>query len=169
MKCFILDSHDTNFCIAIFNYARASFMDMNKSFVLRREAYTKHDQAWHVIDASDKVLGRLSTHIAEVLRGKNNPMFTPHADSGVYVVVINCEKIKLSGDKWNNKMYATYSGFRSGLKETAAKDVLAKDPGSLVYLAVRGMLPKNKLSRQLLKKLRVYAGAEHPHKAQVAA
>ncbi len=144
-------------------------MDMNKSFVLRTEAYSKHDQAWHVVDASDKVLGRLATQITEMLRGKDNPMFTPHADSGVYVVVVNCEKIKLTGDKWNSKMYATYSGWRSGLKETSAKDMLAKDPSSLIMLAVRGMLPKNKLSRQLLKKLRVYAGNEHPHQAQVTA
>lgn len=144
-------------------------MDMNKSFVLREEAYSKHDQAWHVIDASDKVLGRLSTQIADMLRGKNSPMYTPHADSGVYVVVINCDKIKLTGDKWNSKIYATYSGWRSGLKETAAKDAFAKDPASLIHLAVKGMLPKNKLSRELLKKLKVYAGAEHPHKAQVAA
>lgn len=144
-------------------------MDMNKSFVLRTEAYSKHDQAWHVVDASDKVLGRLATQITEMLRGKDNPMFTPHADSGVYVVVVNCEKIKLTGDKLNSKMYATYSGWRSGLKETSAKDMLAKDPSSLIMLAVRGMLPKNKLSRQLLKKLRVYAGNEHPHQAQVIA
>jgi large subunit ribosomal protein L13 len=144
-------------------------MDMNKSFVLRTEAYSKHDQAWHVVDASDKVLGRLATQITEMLRGKDNPMFTPHADSGVYVVVVNCEKVKLTGDKLNSKMYATYSGWRSGLKETSAKDMLAKDPSSLIMLAVRGMLPKNKLSRQLLKKLRVYAGNEHPHQAQVAA
>lgn len=169
MGSFILDFHNTNFCIAIFNYAKVSFMDMNKSFVLRREAYTKHDQAWHVVDASDKVLGRLSTQIADMLRGKNNPMFTPNADAGVYVVVINCDKIKLTGDKWNSKLYASYSGYRSGLKETAAKDAFAKDPGFLVYEAVKGMLPKNKLSRQLLKKLRVYAGAEHPHVAQIAA
>ncbi|MBM3886787.1 50S ribosomal protein L13 [Candidatus Dependentiae bacterium] len=142
---------------------------MNKSFVLRPEAYSKHDQAWHVIDASDQILGRLATRIADMLRGKDNPMFTPHSDSGVYVVVINCDKIKLTGDKLNSKMYATYSGWRSGLKEVAAKDKLAKDAGSLVTLAVRGMLPKNKLSRQLLKKLRVYAGNEHPHVAQLAA
>ena len=144
-------------------------MDMNKSFVLRTEAYSKHDQAWHVVDAADKVLGRLATQITEMLRGKDNPMFTPHADSGVYVVVVNCEKVKLTGDKLNSKMYATYSGWRSGLKETSAIDMLAKDPSSLIMLAVRGMLPKNKLSRQLLKKLRVYAGNEHPHQAQVAA
>lgn len=144
-------------------------MDMNKSFVLRNEAYTKHDQTWHVIDASGKILGRLATQVTDMLRGKDNPVFTPHADSGVYVVVINCDKIKLTGDKWNSKMYARYSGWRSGLKETAAKDVFAANPGDLVYMAVRGMLPKNKLSRQLLKKLRVYAGDQHPHKAQVSA
>ncbi len=144
-------------------------MDMNKSFVLRTESYSKHDQAWHVIDASEKVLGRLATQVTDMLRGKNSPMFTPHADSGVYVVVINCDKIKLTGDKWNSKMYATYSGWRSGLKETPAKEVFAKNPGDLIYMAVRGMLPKNKLSRKLLKKLRVYAGDQHPHQAQVSA
>jgi large subunit ribosomal protein L13 len=144
-------------------------MDMNKSFVLRTEVYSKHAQAWHVIDASGQVLGRLSTQIADLLRGKNSPMYTPSADSGVYVVVINCDKIKLTGDKWNSKMYQRYSGWRSGLKETAAKDVAAVDSGELVHMAVRGMLPKNKLSRVLLKKLRTYTGSEHPHAAQVAA
>lgn len=142
-------------------------MDMNKSFVLRKEAYTKHDQVWHVVDAADKVLGRLATEVADMLRGKDSPMFTPHADSGVYVVVINCEKIKLTGDKWNSKMYASYSGWRSGLKERSAKEVFAANPGDLVHMAVEGMLPKNKLSRQLIKKLRVYTGDQHPHQAQV--
>lgn len=144
-------------------------MDMNKSFVLRGEAYTKHDQNWQVVDASGKVLGRLATQIADMLRGKNSPMFTPHADSGVYVVVVNCDKVKLTGNKMEDKMYVRYSGWRSGLKETSARDVFAKNPGDLVYMAVKGMLPKNKLSRQLIKKLRVYAGDQHPHKAQISA
>ena len=144
-------------------------MDMNKSFVLRKEAYTKHDQVWQVVDAADKVLGRLATEITDMLRGKNSPMFTPSADSGVYVVVINCEKIKLTGDKWNSKMYASYSGWRSGLKERSAKEVFTANPGDLIHMAVKGMLPKNKLSRQLIKKLRVYTGDQHPHQAQVVA
>ncbi len=144
-------------------------MDMNKSFVLRQEVYNKHAQKWCVIDASGKVLGRLATQVADMLRGKDSPMFTPHADSGVYVIVINCEKIKLTGDKWDDKAYVRYSGWRSGLKTAAAKEVLVKKPAFIIEAAVRGMLPKNKLSRELIKKLKVYTGAEHPHKAQVAA
>jgi large subunit ribosomal protein L13 len=139
-------------------------MDMNKSFVLRKE---DRKPQWHVIDATNQVLGRLSTKIANMLRGKDRPEFTPHEDAGDYVIVINCEKIKLTGDKWDDKMYERYSGWRSGLKKTAAKDVLKKDPAHLIIHSVHGMLPDNKLSDRLIKKLKVYVGANHPHKAQI--
>ncbi len=140
-------------------------MDMNKSFVLRNE-----DRApkWRVIDAEGKVLGRLSTQIAEILRGKDKPEFTRHTDSGDYVVVINCEKIVLTGNKWEDKTYARYSGWRSGLKETSAKDMLIKHPTDIIRLAVKRMLPKNRLSGQVISKLKIYVGPTHPHTAQIS-
>lgn len=139
-------------------------MDMNKSFVLKKEARSPR---WHVLDATDKVLGRLSTEIADILRGKDRATYTPHTDSGDYVVVINCEKIKLTGNKWEDKMYPFFSGYRGGLKEVSARDLFAKDPSNLIMKSVKGMLPKNKLNRGILKKLKVYAGSEHPHTAQL--
>ena len=140
-------------------------MDMNKSFVLRNE-----DRApkWRVIDAEGKILGRMSTEIADILRGKDKPELTPHIDCGDYVVVINCDKIKLTGNKWKEKMYPRYSGWRSGLKLTSAEDMQEKHPTDIVRLAVRRMLPKNRLSREVIKKLKIYIGAAHPHTAQVA-
>jgi len=140
-------------------------MDMNKSFVLKKEARTPK---WHVIDASGKVLGRLATQVADILRGKDKAEYTPHTDSGDYVVVINCEKIALTGNKWKDKKYVRFTGWRSGLKETSAEEVLQKHPERLIEMAVKGMLPKNKLNRRIIKKLKVYPGAEHPHKAQVS-
>jgi large subunit ribosomal protein L13 len=139
-------------------------MDMNKAFILKNETHTPK---WHVIDASGLVLGRLATRIADILRGKNSPMYTPHTDSGDYVVVVNCEKVNLTGDKLADKIYSTYSGWRSGLKQTTAGDLMKKDPAAIIELAVKGMLPKNKLNRQVIKKLKVYAGSEHPHHAQI--
>lgn len=139
-------------------------MDMNKSFVLKKE---DRDPSWRKIDASGQVLGRLCTQIAEILRGKDKPFYTPHTDSGDYVVVVNCEKIVLTGDKWEDKIYARYSGWRGGLKELSAKEVFAKDPRRLIIHGVKGMLPKNKLNRQIIKKLKVYKGADHSHKAQL--
>ena len=139
-------------------------MDMNKSFFLKNE---DRKPKWHVIDASDKVLGRLATSIADILRGKDKPEYTPHTDSGDYVVVTNCDKIVLTGNKWEDKIYKSYSGWRGGLKERSAQDVLKKDPSFLIKAAVKGMLPKNNLSRSIIKKLKVYTGSEHPHEAQV--
>ena len=139
-------------------------MDMNKSFVLRKE---DREPKWHVIDATDQVLGRLSTKIAHMLRGKDKPEFTPHEDAGDYVVVINCEKVKLTGNKLKDKMYETYSGWRSGQKHKSAENVMKKDPAHLIIHSVHGMLPDNRLSDRLIKKLKVYAGSEHPHKAQI--
>lgn len=141
-------------------------MDMNKSFVLKKE---DRQPAWRVIDAQGKVLGRLATEIATILRGKDKPQFTAHTDSGDYVVVINAEKVMLTGNKLEGKEYARYTGWMGGYKVTTAKDLLAKHPTHLIELAVRGMLPKNKLNRQVIKKLKVYAGPQHPHKAHVKA
>lgn len=139
-------------------------MDMNKSFVLTKE--TRNKPEWHLIDASGQVLGRLATQIANILRGKDRPEYTPHTDSGDYVVVTNCEKIVLTGDKLEGKIYRSYSGYRSGLKERTAREVMQRDPSRLIEKAVQGMLPKNKLNRSVIKKLKVYAGGEHPHAAQ---
>ena len=140
-------------------------MDMNKAFYLRKE---DRSPEWRLIDAEGMVLGRLATQVAEILRGKDKPYYTPHTDSGDYVVVINADKVKLTGDKWNGKIYVRVSGWRSGKRETTAKDQLAKHPTSLVKLAVKRMLPKNNLSRDIFDKLKVYAGSEHPHHAQKA-
>ena len=133
-------------------------------FVLKKE---NRDPEWHVIDATGLVLGRLSTRVADILRGKNRPQYTPHTDSGDYVVITNCEKIVLTGNKWEGKIYATFSGWRSGLKELTAREVFKKDPRRLIMHSVHGMLPKNNLNRAILKKLKVYVGADHPHAAQV--
>jgi large subunit ribosomal protein L13 len=138
-------------------------MDFNKTFFLKNE---EKAPAWHLIDAQGQVLGRLATEITDILRGKNVPTFTPQTDSGDYVVVINAEKIKLTADKMDTKIYATYSGWIGGLKELTAREVMKKNPAHLIEHAVKGMLPKNKLSRQVIKKLKVYAGSEHPHTAQ---
>lgn len=139
-------------------------MDMNRTFFLRKEDCKAK---WHVIDASDKVLGRLATQISDLLRGKGKAEFTPHADCGDYVVVINCDKVKLTGKKWKDKVYKSYSGWRSGLKSRSAEEVLEKHPTQIVRLAVKRMLPKNRLSNKVIKKLKIYTGSEHPHTAQV--
>ena len=124
------------------------------------------DRAWFIVDASDKVLGRISTRIADVLRGKDKPTYTPHIDTGAFVVVINAEKVKLTGKKEEQKIYQRYTGYRGGLRERNAADMREKHPDRLVTMAVAGMLPKNKLNRKIATRLKVYAGAEHPHAAQ---
>jgi large subunit ribosomal protein L13 len=121
---------------------------------------------WHVVDATDKPLGRLASEIAKVLRGKHRPEFSPHLDLGDHVVVVNAEKLHLSGKKDQQKIYYSYSGYQSGLKVRRVQDLMSSDPAKVVRHAVRGMLPSNKLGRKLLKKLRVYAGPQHPHTAQ---
>lgn len=140
-------------------------MSMNKSFVLKKE---ERAPQWRVVDAEGKILGRLATQIATVLRGKDKPYYTPHTDSGDYVVVINAEKVALSGNKMEDKEYIRVSGWMGGKKVITAKEMLAKHPTWLIEKAVRGMLPKNKLNKEIFKKLKVYVGPEHPHKAQVA-
>ena len=123
-------------------------------------------RAWYVVDAEGLVLGRLATRIATVLRGKHKPQFTPHVDTGDFVIVINADKIVLTGRKLDQKHYHRYSGYPGGLNSQPARVVLAKDPDRVIRHAVKGMLPKNRLSRQLIKKLKVYAGPDHPHEAQ---
>jgi large subunit ribosomal protein L13 len=124
------------------------------------------DKKWVLVDAEDKPLGRLSSEVAAILRGKHKPEFTPHIDTGDNVIVINAEKVALSGKKMSDKLYFRHTGYPGGEKFTSAEDMLAKDPTSLVTRAVRGMLPKNRLGRKLLTNLRVYAGPVHPHTAQ---
>ena len=121
---------------------------------------------WFVVDATEKPAGRLATRIAHILRGKNKPTFTPHVDTGDFVVVINAEKVKLSGTKDETKIYRNFSGFPGGLKLQKAKVVREKDPTRILSQAVKGMLPRNRLSRGLLTRLKVYAGPNHPHAAQ---
>ena len=121
---------------------------------------------WYVVDAEGMVLGRLASQVAAILRGKNKPTFTPHVDTGDHVIVLNADKVVLTGDKLNQKFYRRHSGYPGGLKETSYKDLMAKKADLAVIEAVRGMLPKNALGRQMIKKLRVYKGAEHIHAAQ---
>ncbi|PIU00680.1 MAG: 50S ribosomal protein L13 [Bdellovibrionales bacterium CG10_big_fil_rev_8_21_14_0_10_45_34] len=124
------------------------------------------ERNWVLVDANSKKVGRLATQIAELLRGKNKPTFTSHVDNGDFVVVINCDKVELTGGKWDSKKYYRHSRFFGSMKETTAAEMLVKDPSFIIYDAVKGMLPKNKLSRHLLTKLKIYAGGEHPHVAQ---
>jgi len=127
---------------------------------------TDIDSRWVVIDAKGAILGRLATNVASRLRGKNNPLFTPHVDTGESVIVINAEKILLTGRKLEQKIYYRHSGYTGGLNEITAKKLLEKKPEDIIRFAVKGMLPKNKLGAALYKKLKVYAGDKHPHEAQ---
>ncbi len=124
------------------------------------------DRKWYVVDAAGCTLGRLSSEVAKVLRGKNKPIFTPHADTGDYVIIVNAEKVKVTGRKLDQKIYYHHSEYVGGMKETTLRDKLAKAPTEVVELAVKGMLPKGPLGRKMYKKLFVYAGEEHPHAAQ---
>ena len=126
----------------------------------------KIERKWYVVDAEGQTLGRMASEIAKVLRGKNKPEFTPHVDTGDYVIVINAEKIKVSGKKLQQKIYYNHSDFVGGMRETTLAELLAKKPEKVVELAVKGMLPKGPLGRQMLKKLHVHAGAEHTQQAQ---
>jgi large subunit ribosomal protein L13 len=121
---------------------------------------------WYVVDASGAVLGRLASTVAARLRGKHNPLFTPHVDTGDFVIVVNADKIRLTGKKWVQKLYHRHSGYIGGLKTASAKELLEKRPEELIRRAVKGMLPKNKLGSRLYTKLKVYAGGDHPHQAQ---
>lgn len=124
------------------------------------------ERKWYVVDAADKTLGRLAAEVAKVLRGKYKPTFTPHMDTGDHVIIINADKVRLTGKKLVQKVYFRHSGYLGGDKYTKAGDMLAKNPVRMVELAVRGMVPHNRLGSQIIKKLHVYAGSEHPHAAQ---
>jgi large subunit ribosomal protein L13 len=124
------------------------------------------ERKWYVVDAADKTLGRLAAEVAKVLRGKHKPTFTPHMDTGDHVIIINAAKVRLTGKKLVQKVYFRHSGYLGGDKYTKAGDMLAKDPVKMVEMAVRGMVPHNRLGSQIIKKLHVYAGSEHPHAAQ---
>ena len=124
------------------------------------------DRKWYVVDAANMTLGRLASEVAKVLRGKNKPIFTPHMDTGDFVIVVNADKIKVTGKKLDKKIYYHHSGYVGGLKETTLRDMKAKKPEKVIELAVKGMLPKGPLGRQMYTKLHVYAGPEHPHAAQ---
>jgi large subunit ribosomal protein L13 len=123
-------------------------------------------RAWHVIDATDVVLGRLATHAATLLRGKHKPTYAPHMDTGDFVVIVNAEKIAVSGNKRDDKFVYRHSGFPGGLKQRSVGEMIEKHPDRLVEKAIKGMLPKNRLGRAMSKKLKVYAGPDHPHAAQ---
>ncbi|HIY18995.1 MAG TPA: 50S ribosomal protein L13 [Candidatus Blautia avistercoris] len=126
----------------------------------------KIERKWYVVDAADCTLGRMASGIAGVLRGKNKPQFTPHVDTGDYVIVVNADKVKVTGKKLEQKIYYRHSGYVGGMKETTLKEMLDKKPEKVIELAVKGMLPKGPLGRSMLKKLFVYAGPEHKHEAQ---
>ncbi len=131
-----------------------------------KEADIKRE--WFVVDAAGKPAGRLAVVIADALRGRNKPTYTPHVDTGAFVVVVNAAQVVLTGNKEETKIYQDYSGFNSGLKETKAKEIREKNPERIITQAVKGMLPTNRQTRQTIKRLKVYAGAEHPHAAQQA-
>ena len=124
------------------------------------------ERKWYVVDAKDAVLGRLATKIATYIRGKNKPIFTPNVDTGDFVIVINADKVRLTGKKLTDKVYYHHSGYVGGIKAQTAKELFEKKPEEIIEKAVWGMLPKNKLGRAMIKKLKVYRGSEHPHKAQ---
>ena len=138
-------------------------MKLYKTYSAKKEEVKRK---WFVVDAKDKVLGRLASKIALILRGKHKSIYTPHVDTGDYVIVVNAEKVVLTGKKLENKKYYSHSGYPGGLKVKTAKELLEKYPERLIIHAVKGMLPKNILGRKMLKKLKVYRGENHPHKAQ---
>ncbi|MDD2585954.1 MAG: 50S ribosomal protein L13 [Syntrophomonadaceae bacterium] len=124
------------------------------------------DRKWYVIDAANQTLGRLSSEVASILRGKHKPTYTPHVDTGDFVIIINAEKIRLTGDKLNQKKYRYHTGYPGGLKETDYRTLLQKKPEKAIEIAVKGMLPHTRLGNQMITKLKVYRGTEHPHQAQ---
>ena len=134
-----------------------------KTFVAKEQEVKRK---WYVVDAGGKVVGRLATEIAVRLRGKHKPIFTPHADTGDFIVVINAEKVVFTGRKWNNKVYYRHTGYIGGLKQITAEKLREKKAEDILRFAVRGMLPKNSLGRRQLKKLKIYTGSDHPHEAQ---
>lgn len=134
-----------------------------KSFMAKTEEI---ERKWYIIDAEGKVLGRMASEIAKILRGKNKPIYTPHVDTGDFVIVINAEKVVLTGNKLDQKLYRKHSQYPGGLKETPYRRIMAEKPEMAVYKAVKGMLPHSPLGRKMLKKLKIYKGSEHGHEAQ---
>jgi large subunit ribosomal protein L13 len=134
-----------------------------KTYQAKKEEF---EHQWYLVNAEGKVLGRLATELAKILRGKNKPSFTPHVDTGDFVVVVNAEKVVLTGKKMKDKIYYHHTGYPGGIKEVNAEKLLAKKPTEILKIAVKGMLPKNSLGRQMLRKLKIYAGQNHPHEAQ---
>ena len=139
--------------------------DLCKTFSIKAHEI-QHD--WYVINATDCILGRLAAKIAHYLRGKNKPEYTPHLDVGDYIIVINIEKIKVTGDKFTDKIYYRHTGYPGGIKSETFNKLQSRNPARILELAVKGMLPKNKLGRQMFKKLKLYVGDQHPHTAQQA-
>jgi large subunit ribosomal protein L13 len=155
-------SRHINYLIEFYDQSGRVEKDMKSRFAKKGEIERK----WYVVDAKDAVLGRLASRVATYIRGKNKPIFTPNVDTGDFVIVINAEQIKLTGKKLSDKVYYHHSGYIGGIKSRTAKEILEKKPEELIHKAVWGMLPKNRLGRAMIKKLKVYRGAEHPHKAQ---
>lgn len=142
---------------------------MSSSFLTTQTPWVKKEEVkrnWYLIDAKNQVLGRLASKIAYFLQGKHRPDYSPHVDQGDFFVIINAEKIKLTGKKLDQKVYWRHSGYMGGLKIETARQLLQKKPDQLIYLAIKGMLPKNRMRNKLLKKLKIYAGEHHPHQAQ---
>ena len=135
-----------------------------KTYLVKKEEV---ERRWYLVDAEGKILGRLAAELAKMLRGKNKPKFTPHVDNGDFVVVINAEKVVLTGKKMKDKMYYHHTGHPGGIKEISAEKLLAKKPAEVLRIAVKGMLPKTTLGRKMLTKLKVYPGRNHPHEAQM--
>ena len=136
---------------------------MMKTFVAKEH---KVEKKWYLVDAENRILGRLASQIAVRLRGKHKPIFTPHADTGDFIIVINADKVALTGSKWDNKIYYKHTGYIGGLKQISARKLLEKKPDEVLRMAVKRMLPKNSLGRRQIKKLKIYAGPDHPHQAQ---
>ncbi|KPU26793.1 50S ribosomal protein L13 [Caloranaerobacter sp. TR13] len=134
-----------------------------KSFLAKPQEI---ERKWYIIDAEGKTLGRLASEVAKILRGKHKPIYTPHVDTGDHVIIINAEKIVLTGKKLEQKYYRYHTGYPGGLREIPYKKLMAENPEKVIFLAVKGMLPKNRLGRKMIKKLRVYRGSEHNHQAQ---
>ena len=134
-----------------------------KTYSAKEEEVTRD---WHLLDARGKIVGRMATNIADLLRGKHKPIFTPHVDTGDFVVVVNAKDVMLTGNKFKQKTYWHHSGYPGGIKSITAEKLLEKKPEDVIRYAVKGMLPKNRLGRQMIKKLKIYAGNDHPHQAQ---
>ncbi len=134
-----------------------------KTFQAKKEEI---DHQWYLVNAEGKVLGRLATELVKILKGKNKPTYTPHVDTGDFVVVVNAGKVTLTGKKMKDKIYYHHTGYPGGIKEMNAQKLLAKKPTEMIRMAVKGMLPKNSLGRQIIRKLKIYAGPNHPHEAQ---